>query len=218
MPGNRYTSEQIEWLRAEYRRLSVAELTLAFNQQFAESRSEGAIRGALRNRKITSGRTGHFESGKAPWSAGTKGVLKRNSGSFSKGHVPSNERPLGSERICRDGQVWVKVAEVNPYTGAPTRFRQKHILVYERAHGPVPEGQVLTFLDGDRQNCELSNLVPISRRVLAVLNKKMGFGKATDPDVRQALINLATIEVMANDRARESEKRGVAAEKSRAGL
>lgn len=35
------------------------------------------------------GRT-HFRKGLIPWSKGTKGILKRNSGSFKKGHKPAS--------------------------------------------------------------------------------------------------------------------------------
>jgi hypothetical protein len=75
---------------------------------------------------------------------------------FAKGHVPTNHKPVGSERVSVDGYVEVKVAE-------PNKWRLKHRLVWEEAHGPIPPGHNIQFRDGNRQNLSLDNLYMISR-------------------------------------------------------
>jgi len=98
--------------------------------------------------------------------------MKPNSGSFKKGQVPATVKPIGSERICpKDGYMLVKIAEQNPYTGHKTRYKAKHIVVWEKANGKIPEGHVLMFLDGDKLNCSLSNLICISRQEQLLLNR-----------------------------------------------
>lgn len=61
-------------------------------------------------------------------------------------------RPLGAERVRKAcGRIQIKVAH-------PKVWRFKHNMIWEEAHGPVPEGHVLKFIDGDCYNCTLGNL------------------------------------------------------------
>lgn len=76
---------------------------------------------------------------------------------FKKGHVPHNAKPVGYERIDEDGYVWLKV-------GGCRRMVQKHRHIWEQANGPIPKGYNISFKDGDRTNCELQNLVLVSRK------------------------------------------------------
>lgn len=75
---------------------------------------------------------------------------------FQKGHIPANHKPVGYERISRDGYVEVKVAE-------PNKFRLKHRVVWEEHFGPIPAGYNIQFRDKNRQNLDLDNLYLISR-------------------------------------------------------
>ncbi len=176
------TDEQVAFLRTRYRQVGIKEVTAEINERFGTSFSCEQIKAFATRYKILSGRTGCFEKGIVPWNTGTKGVCKPNSGTFKKGNVPGNIRPLGSERICsKDGYVLAKVAERNPYTGHATRFKAKHIVIWERAHGPVPDGFVINFIDGDRLHCSLDNLELVSRNEHCRLNQLGGRQVATGP-------------------------------------
>jgi len=70
---------------------------------------------------------------------------------FQKGQRPWNWLPVGTERITSAGFIQVKVAN-------PNRWRMKHQVVWEKAYGPLPAGQRIEFIDGDRQNVRLENL------------------------------------------------------------
>lgn len=173
-PLRTYTPEQIQFLRDNYTGRSRAEMTAVFNSNFGTNKTVEQIRAATNNRKITSGRTGCFEKGYKPWNTGTKGqrLTTANSGSFKKGAIPPNRKPLGSERICsKDGYILIKVAERNPYTGSPTRYKHKHVHVWEQINGPVPGGMAVAFRDGIQANCDPANLMLISRDELLHLNK-----------------------------------------------
>ena len=41
--------------------------------------------------------------------------------------------------------------------------KQKHRVVWEQAHGPIPEGYLVKFKDGNRMNCSIDNLYLVSR-------------------------------------------------------
>lgn len=74
---------------------------------------------------------------------------------FGKGHKPHNFRPVGSERLTKDGYLERKVA--NPKT-----WRAVHVLVWEAAHGPVPAKHKVIFKDNNKLNNELTNLECVS--------------------------------------------------------
>jgi hypothetical protein len=156
-----YTGEQLAFLRENYPRMGQQELLAAFNAEFGLDKTVQQLKATLNNYKIRSGRTGCFEKGQKVWNDGLagKGVCKPNSGSFQKGSIPPNRKPLWDERICsKDGFILMKVPETDPYTGFPTRYKHKHVWVWEQANGPVPPDHVIRFLDGDKLNCSLDNL------------------------------------------------------------
>ena len=83
--------------------------------------------------------------------------IKANSRTrFKSGRMPHNTLAIGTERVYADGYVWIKVNE--------RKRVQKHRYVWEQAHGKIPDGYLVAFRDGNRQNCDLSNLYLISRQ------------------------------------------------------
>ena len=84
---------------------------------------------------------------------------------FPRGAVPRTRKPVGSRTITKDGYVKIK-------TGEPKQWHFLHVLNWTREHGPVPRGKVVIFLDGDKQNCDVSNLMCVSRAALVRANQK----------------------------------------------
>ena len=159
-------------MRDNYKMIGVKEITLLLNERFQINLKPSQVKTYVQNHGIKSGRTGCFKKGHTPANKGTKGLTGANPGSFKPGNVPPNRKPMGAERICsKDGYILKKIKEVDPYTGFGTRYRLKHIHIWEQANGPVPEGQVVAFIDGDKTNCRLENLMLISRLELLNLNQ-----------------------------------------------
>lgn len=75
---------------------------------------------------------------------------------FKKGNRTHNYKPVGSERVNADGYVEVKVAD-------PGKWKLKHRIIWEEAHGPIPSSHNVQFRDGNSQNLSLGNLYLISR-------------------------------------------------------
>ena len=75
---------------------------------------------------------------------------------FKKGETPLNYRPVGSERVNVEGYVEIKVAD-------PKTWKLKHRVIWEEAHGPIPEGHNIQFKDGNSLNVQLDNLYMISK-------------------------------------------------------
>lgn len=107
---------------------------------------------------------GQFGAGQVPWNAGLKGWQaggKSVETQFKPGEKPSNTwRPVGAERISKDGILYRKVADTGH---KPTDWRAVHVLVWEEQNGPLPEGMIVIFKDKDRANFDPGNLEAVTR-------------------------------------------------------
>lgn len=203
-----FTKGQVYFIETEYPKKSLKALTKAFNELYGARKSVEQIRGFISNHKIRSGRSGCFEKGLKPWNKGTKGMglTGANSGSFKKGSAPPNRKPLWSERIdSKDGYITMKVPERDPYTGFPTRYKFKHIWVWEQANGPVPKGHVIRFLDGDKTNCVLENLACVSKAVNARLNK-IGYNEYPN-ELKPTVMLIAKVKTKAGERRKNNQRK-----------
>lgn len=105
-----------------------------------------------------------FRKGHTPMNKGRKQeeymsagqIEKIKTTQFKKGHIPVNHKPVGHERITKNGYIEVKTAE-------PNVFKQKHRLVWEKHYGKIPRGYNIQFRDGDKRNVNIDNLYMISR-------------------------------------------------------
>lgn len=200
--GSRAKKGQTKFSRAELafikrrRATPRPQLHVEFVERFGRQMTFGAFRTFCKRFRVLTGRTGGFAKGHVPWTAGKKLPFSANSAAtqFKKGQLPHNAKPVGHETVRTDGYVDIKVNETNPYTGAERRFVRKHRLLWEQAHGPVPEGMVLKC-KGNKRNSDPSNweLVPIG--VLPRLNGKSGRGYDEAPDdLKPTIMAVAKLE------------------------
>ena len=150
-----YTKEQEQWIidhADDY--INSVGLAEAYNRQFGTDQTPDRILAKL-HRLMPDHQYG--------WSGGKP-----------KGEGSSvTAKPIGSETF-KGGYWWIKIAD-NPlpknYTGDQRRknWQQKHRVIYENAHGPIPEGHLVVFLDGDRNNFDLDNLYCCPRRIQTVM-------------------------------------------------
>jgi len=82
---------------------------------------------------------------------------------FQPGHLPKNKKPIGHQRITKDGYIEVKVEE-------PNRFDLLHRFMWKVWNGPLDEGQIVTFIDGNQKNCNIDNLKCITRETNMINN------------------------------------------------
>lgn len=90
------------------------------------------------------------------------------------GVAAKNWRPVGTILPDSDGYLRIKVREAQ--RGEATGYGnvrvwpmlQRH--VWEQAHGPIPPGHTVCFIDGDRTHCTLDNLELVSRADLLARN------------------------------------------------
>lgn len=85
-----------------------------------------------------------------------EGITNSAKTRFKKSHNPHNHKPVGHTRVDKDGYTYIKVAE-------PNVFKLKHRVLWEEAHGPIPRGSIIQFVNGDKSDIRLENLQIISR-------------------------------------------------------
>ena len=180
---HKYTEKEYQFLVDNVKGITLKELTQRFNEKFNTNISENAIANQKTKLGIKSGIIGgQFPKGLVPWNKG------------KKGQVPQNHKPVGSERIDRDGYVLVKVAE-------PNKWRPKHRVLWEKVNGPIPEKHRLIFADGNRQNITLDNLILVSYAQSFIMNQKNLF--KNDKELTKAGVAVAKVLDKVNKRKKE---------------
>jgi hypothetical protein len=199
----RYTGDELAWIeahRAEPRRVAHAGFCAAFGRTDVSFDNFKAL---CTRKGWTTGRDGRFPAGQSPWNTGKKRPFNANSAKtqFQKGQLPHNTHYLGHERVSKDGYVEISIDEKNPHTGFERRYVLKHKHLWEKQHGPVPDGMCLKCLDGDRQNTDPSNWKAIPRSALPYLGGFRGIDyDAAEPEVKPVVLALAELRVRARDR------------------
>ena len=179
------------------------ELADLFNQKFNTNITSRMIKSYKANNKLNSGLTGKFRKGQTPHNKGKKMPKevyeKVKHTMFAKGNVPPNHRPVGSERISKDGYIEVKVAE-------PNKWRLKQRVVYEEAKGKIPEGCTIIFLDGNKRNFDIDNLRCITRSELLYLNCN---GLNNSNEITETGILMARLDRAKNKKKQELKDKNV---------
>lgn len=129
--------------------------TLGLKSSYEKLQRSGRLSSANLNNVGTRFKKGHVPANKGK-KMSTEQYEKCKATMFKKGGCPPNHRPVGSERVNVDGYVEIKVAE-------PNKWRLKHRVLWEEAHGPIPKGYNIQFKDGNRQNLAMDNLYMLSR-------------------------------------------------------
>jgi len=91
-------------------------------------------------------------------------------------------KPIGSERKGNgNGIIMIKTEE---------GWKQKNIYIWEKENGKIPIDHCLIFLDGDKNNCTLENLLLIEKKTLSYLNKYKLL-RFNDPELTRVAVNIA---------------------------
>lgn len=159
----RYSTEFLGAVRELVADHSLKETAAILSKRFNREVTFYMLKGIMARHGIKTGRTGLFEAGH---SLGKGRVMsdstreKLQGTFFKKGQRSQNWVPVGTE-VFREGYMLVKVKD-GPDLGQWDRWVFKQRLVWEEAHGPIPKGGHVIFLDGDHRNCELSNLALVN--------------------------------------------------------
>lgn len=194
-----WTADEDATLRALYSTTSAGEI----------ARVIGRTRPAVKNRVNQLGikkpddstNSGRFMPGQKSWNKGLKGVCFGGKETQFKpgqrgGRATELYQPIGAERITADGYRGRKVNDDMP---PHKRWRFVHLIVWEAAHGAVPRGHVIRFINGDKADIRLDNLECISRRELMRRNTVHNYPE----ELRQVIRLKAVVTRKINDLSKD---------------
>lgn len=168
------------------------EISRAFSKEFGIDLKKSQIKNFKTRFGIKSGtQGGTFYKGQPSHNKGQKmpdHVYQRAKATmFKKGNIPHNHKPVGSERLNVDGYIEVKIAE-------PAKWKLKQRLIWEKRTGEkLTSKDVIIFLDGNKQNFDIDNLVKLTRAELVRYNQDHLYDGTHD--VSLAAASIAKIKV-----------------------
>lgn len=138
-----YTKEQEEWIRQNFPHMGGVECWQEFNNTFGENRTEKAIISKAHNMKVYA----------------TDETVERNK------NYPRRV-PVGT--ITDDGYGYLKIKTGEGSSG----WVRLHRYLWESNFGKLPKGYKIFFLDGNKRNYRISNMVAVPSGFHAIMNKK----------------------------------------------
>lgn len=170
-----FFDEHIAFIRDNAKGIGNAELTERVNKHFGTSFTIRQIRTIKNHCGVRSGLTGYFKKGSIPKNKGKEmskeqyETCKKNF--FKKGHETYNKLPIGSERLFKGEYIYVKVDDqIN--TKLNVNWKPKHHIVWEQHYGKVPKGHVVIFLDRNKLNFDINNLMCVNKKELLEMSRK----------------------------------------------
>ncbi len=169
-----WTDRETSILRREYADTSTIDIAKRLNRSLSSVYSWAHLLGLRKSEsylrahcRIQPGQrinpSGQFPKGHVPANKGLRrpgwhrGRMRDTQ--FKNGQRPRTWKPLGSERLCC-GYRQRKVTD----TGYPPRdWQPVHVLLWVEHYGPVPPGYAIAFINGNKKDIRLDNLVILSR-------------------------------------------------------
>lgn len=136
---------------------------------------------------LKTGRTGYFHTAENPhsfkWEKGKcgKGCEK---GWFKKGSLPPKTAEVGTKVKDTDGYWKIKVAE-------PNKWEYVHRLVWEEAHGKLEKQTPVIFLNQNKDDLRLENLIAVTRKDLCMINRWVKF--SCDAELNKTIVEVAKL-------------------------
>lgn len=177
-----WTEDEIKVLRELYPDSRSDEIATRLGRPIVQVYSKANHLGLLKSEAFKSsphaglfdgnkGGSTRFAKGHRTWNTGMKGLQIGGEATQFKpgqrqGRAVEIYQPIGAERV-RDGYLYRKMRDTGPMH---KRWEMVHRLNWEAAHGPIPDGYVVVFRNGNRMDVGIENLEMISRTDLAARN------------------------------------------------
>lgn len=200
-----YSSKYPEGMEAYIRSIAkgkeTKEIAKAVSEHFNIEFSASQCRAYKKNHDIVSGLDCRFKKGGKPANKGKKMspelYSKCQATMFRKGNVPANHMRVGEYTHTTDGYLIQKVKEDGTQR---ERFEYVHRKVWEEHCGPIPKGKMVSFLDGDKDNCDIENLVLLDNSENLEMNRSSL--RFADAELTEAGVYIAKVKVAARRRKR----------------
>lgn len=206
----RYPKGMYEFVRDNSWGVSSSEMADMVNEKFGTSFTRTMMKQFRQRHGIKSGVTGWYQKGRPP---GTKGktieeickgdpekLARVRATQFKKGDRPVNELPVGAIVVNSDGY---KLRKKQMEGTLWERWEFLHRAVWEEHNGPIPEGMMVSFKDNNKLNCDIDNLMLLTRGENSALTH-YGY-RFEDPDLTEAGLALVKLKQAAAKKKKEAK-------------
>ena len=192
----RYPEGMYEYIRDNSEGVSASRMAEMCNAKFGTKWTTSGMKQFRKRHGIQSGLNGHFNKGNRSWNKGKKqsefmteeGIERTKATRFKKGDRAKNELPIGAITINKDGYYLRKKQMDGTWA---ERWEFLHRAVWEENNGPIPKGMVITFKDGNKENCDISNLMMITKAENGMMTRR-GL-RSDNPEITEAGLNVARL-------------------------
>lgn len=197
---NKWLAEEDRMLKQLYPDHPNREIAQRLGRSYLSIKNRANILGLQKSTAYMAKRPGCFRKGHGTWNAGISWHSGGRSAEtqFKPGIQPHTTVPVGTEVITKDGYIRRKVRDDAPPNMSRKNWEFVHVIEWERHNGPLPKGHIVRFSDGDNRNLAPDNLVAVSRRENAVINRWMAI-KEMPPGGLHALMLAARIKIKAKE-------------------
>lgn len=194
----KYPPGMFEFVRDNSWGVSSKRMAEMVNERFGTDFTPQRMKCFRARNKIRSGETGWYQKGHEPATKGKtleeickndpEKLARVRSTQFKKGQKANNELPLGTVVVNADGYKLRKKSMTGDLWG---RWEFLHRAIWEEHNGPIPPGMIVSFRDNDRLNCDIDNLMLITKGEHAALTR---FGyRSSDPDLTDVGLNVVRL-------------------------
>lgn len=171
-----WTPKEIAYLREHYPCTLTSELAKRFDCKNHQVYNKAHLLGLKKDKAflsevtyqqqmklIAEGKHQGYQKGRTPENKGkkmsptTRAKVKHTW--YQKGHRPHNWKPVGSQRINKEGYLEIKTQE-------PRTWELLHRKIWRDHHGDIPARHNVVFRNRDRTDCRIENLELISDEAL----------------------------------------------------
>lgn len=216
-PKTRITTPEMDaFIREHVQGTSHQAMADLVNEHFGAGFTKDQMKSYYARNKLNSGLTGRFEKGTVPANKGKtwdefmspEGQANSRKTQYKPGHQPHNGgTPIGTVRLrkARKNRLgskpyyWEKVEQ-------PNVWKMKHVLEWERHNGPVPDGCMVTFANGDTLDYRIDNLILETKAQHCVKNRHNIHGY--DRESALAANKIADIKMVVTKTKKRKQKRG----------
>ncbi|WP_455500930.1 HNH endonuclease signature motif containing protein [Gemmiger sp.] len=167
------------------------------------------VRAYKKNHGIVSNLDTRFQKGQEPYTKGKKqseymspeAIERTKATRFQAGQAPANLLQVGAVVKNTEGYLLRKKQMEGTQW---ERWEFLHRAVWEEHNGPIPESMMVSFKDGNKENCDISNLMLITNAENLELHRS-GL-RFEDPDLTETGLNIVKLKIRARERKHEQRR------------
>lgn len=194
---NHYPSGFYEFVRDNSKNVTAGNMAKMANEKFGTSFTAEAIKCYRQKHGIVSGLNGWFVKGKPSINKGKKqsefmspeAIEKCKKTRFKKGIIPANQLPVGSIVTGTQGYKLIKISMKGTLR---ERWKLLQRYVWEQNYGEIPENMNVAFKDSNPNNCDIENLMLISKSENMILSQRKY--RFADAKLTETAVNLVRFE------------------------